>query len=104
MLHGGFPEVLARPKSRGLWFASYLQTYLEREVRAITNVRDLVTFRRFLGLLASRPGQIMVVPPYFENLGKRPPKIYWGDSGLACYLLGIMSEAELQRSPFLGQL
>ena len=137
MLHGGFPEVLARPKSRGLWFASYLQTYLERDVRAITNVRDLVTFRRFLALLASRHGQIlnktdlaaplgvsvptisewlhilevtgqvMVVPPYFENLGKRlikSPKIYWGDSGLACYLLGITSEAELQRSPFLGQL
>jgi predicted AAA+ superfamily ATPase len=137
VLHGGFPEVLARPKSRGLWFASYLQTYLERDVRAITNVRDLVTFRRFLALLASRhgqilnktdlaaplgvsvptisewlhilevTGQIMVVPPYFENLGKRlikSPKIYWGDSGLACYLLGITSEAELQRSPFLGQL
>src|SRR6266853_6737836 len=137
MLHGGFPEVLARPQSRALWFASYLQTYLERDVRAITNVRDLVTFRRFLALLASRhgqilnktdlaaplgvsvptisewlhileiTGQIMVVPPYFENLGKRlikSPKIYWGDSGLACYLLGIASEAELQRSPFLGQL
>jgi predicted AAA+ superfamily ATPase len=137
LLHGGFPEVLARPKSRGLWFASYLQTYLERDVRAITNVRDLVTFRRFLALLASRhgqilnktdlaaplgvsvptitewlhilevTGQIMVVPPYFENLGKRlikSPKIYWGDSGLACYLLGITSAAELQRSPFLGQL
>ncbi len=137
MLHGGFPEVLARPKSRGLWFASYLQTYLERDVRAITNVRDLVTFRRFLALLASRhgqilnktdlaaplgvsvptisewlhilevTGQIMVIPPYFENLGKRlikSPKVYWGDSGLACYLLGITSEAELQRSPFLGQL
>ena len=44
---------------------------------------------------------------YFENLGKRlvkTPKVYWGDSGLACYLLGITSEAELQRSPFLGQL
>lgn len=137
MLHGGFPEVLARPKSRGLWFSSYLQTYLERDVRAITNVRDLVTFRRFLALLASRhsqilnrtdlaaplgvsvptisewlhilevTGQIMVVPPYFENFGKRlikSPKIYWGDSGLACYLLGIASEAELQRSPFLGPL
>src|SRR5271169_4133600 len=137
LLHGGFPEVLARPNSRELWFASYLQTYLERDVRAITNVRDLVTFRRFLALLASRHGQIlnktdlaaplgvsvptisewlhilevtgqvMVVPPYFENLGKRlikSPKIYWGDSGLACYLLGITSEAELQRSPFLGQL
>src|SRR6201988_2375760 len=137
MLHGGFPEVLARPKSRALWFASYLQTYLERDVRAITNVRDLVTFRRFLAILASRHGQILnktdlaaplgvsvptisewlhvleitsqiiVVPPYFENLGKRlikTPKVYWGDSGFACYLLGITSQAELQRSPFLGQL
>jgi uncharacterized protein len=137
MLHGGFPEVLARPKSRALWFASYLQTYLERDVRAITNIRDLVTFRRFLALLASRHGQILnktdlaaplgvsvptigewlhvleitgqiiIVPPYFENLGKRlikSPKVYWGDPGLACYLLGITSEAELQRSPFLGQL
>jgi len=137
MLHGGFPEVLARPKSRALWFASYLQTYLERDVRAITNIRDLVTFRRFLALLASRHGQILnktdlaaplgvsvptigewlrvleitsqviLVPPYFENLGKRlikSPKLYWGDPGFACYLLGIASEAELQRSPFLGQL
>src|SRR5580658_7598406 len=52
LLHGGFPEVLARPKARGLWFASYLQTYLERDVRAITNIRDLVTFRRFLAVLA----------------------------------------------------
>ncbi len=137
LLHGGFPEVLARPNSRGLWFASYLQTYLERDVRAIANIRDLVTFRRFLALLASRhgqilnktdlaaplgvsvptitewlhilevTGQILVVPPYFENFGKRlikSPKIYWGDSGLACYLLGITSEAELYRSPFHGQL
>src|SRR5712692_7664601 len=30
MLHGGFPEVLAHLKSRSLWFASYLQTYLDR--------------------------------------------------------------------------
>src|SRR5216684_4427510 len=137
VLHGGFPEALARPKSRALWFASYLQTYLERDVRAITNIRDLVTFRRFLALLASRHGQILnktdlaaplgvsvptigewlqvleitsqviLVPPYFENLGKRlikSPKLYWGDPGFACYLLGIASDAELQRSPFLGQL
>src|SRR5713101_2475058 len=47
LLHGGFPEVLARPRARSLWFASYMQTYLERDVRAITNVRDLATFRRF---------------------------------------------------------
>src|SRR5437016_1033123 len=52
-------------------------------------------------------GEIIVVPPYFENLGKRlikSPKVYSGDSGLACYLLGIRSWAELERSPFLGPL
>jgi predicted AAA+ superfamily ATPase len=137
LLYGGFPEVLARPKARALWFASYLQTYLERDVRAITNVRDLVTFRRFISLLATRhgqvlnktdiaaplgvsvptigdwlhilemTGQIILVPPYFENFGKRiikSSKLYWGDSGLACYLLGIKSQSELERSPFLGPL
>ncbi len=137
ILYGGFPEVLARPRNRDLWFSSYLQTYLERDVRTVTNVRDLATFRRFLALLASRhgqtlnrtdlaaplgisvptvsewlhvleiSGQIILVPPYFENFGKRlikSPKLYIGDSGLACYLLGVRSSAELERSPFFGAL
>jgi predicted AAA+ superfamily ATPase len=137
LILGGYPEVLAHPKGRPLWFASYIQTYLERDVRAITNIRNLATFRRFLALVASRHGQILnktdlaaplgvsvptvgewlhvleitgqviLVPPYFENFGKRlikSPKVYIGDSGLACYLLGIASQAELERSPFLGPL
>lgn len=137
LLLGGYPEVLARPGGRALWFSSYIQTYLERDVRAITNIRDLATFRRFLALLASRHGQIlnktdlaaplgvsvptigdwlhileitgqvMLVPPYFENFGKRlikSPKVYLADSGLACHLLGINTQAELDRSPFLGAL
>ena len=136
-LLGGFPEVVLRPGGRELWFASYLQTYIERDVRMITNVRDLPTFRRFLSLLASRhgqmlnradlaaplgvsvptisewvrileiTGQVIVVPPYFENFGKRlvkSPKVYWGDAGLACHLLGIQSQAELERSPFWGAI
>jgi len=134
---GGFPEVLARPKGREMWFGSYIQTYLERDVRDIINIRDLGTFRRFLALLAGRQGQILnktdlaaplgvsiptvgdwlhvleitgqviLVPPYFEKFGKRlikSPKVYLGDAGLACYLLGIRSLAELERSPFLGPL
>jgi predicted AAA+ superfamily ATPase len=135
LLAGGFPEALAHPKDRRLWFTSYIQTYLERDVRAVTNVRDLPTFRRFLALVASRhgqmlnrsdlaaplgvsvpaigewlrvleiTGQIILAPPYFENFGKRlikSPKVYIGDSGLACHLLGIETVAELERSPFLG--
>jgi len=98
---GGFPEVIARPGARDLWFSSYLQTYLERDVRAVTQVKDLATFRRFMGLVASRHGQILnktdlagplgvsvptiaqwmgvlettgllaLIPPFFENFGKR---------------------------------
>lgn len=137
LLRGGYPEVLARPGHARQWFSSYLQTYMERDVRAITAVRDLSTFRRFLALVASRHGQmlnktdiasplgvsvptithwlgvleatqqILIVPPYFENLGKRlvkSPKIYLADSGLACHLLGIDKAAELVKSPYAGFL
>jgi len=38
---GGYPEVIARPSAARLWFSSYVQTYLERDVRAVTAVRDL---------------------------------------------------------------
>lgn len=132
---GGFPEALARPRGASLWFQSYLQTYLERDVRGLTAVRDLATFRRFLALVASRSGQILnktdiaaplgvsvptvaqwlgilevtaqviIVPPYFENFGKRlvkSPKVYWSDPGLLCHLLGIESAPALARSPFAG--
>jgi predicted AAA+ superfamily ATPase len=52
-------------------------------------------------------GQIVVVQPYFENFGKRltkSPKVYYVDSGLVCHLLGIRSQSELDRSPFLGAI
>src|SRR4029077_12471970 len=137
LLRGGFPEVLARPAAGTVWFRSYVQTYLERDVRAVSAIRDLATFRRFLALLASRcgqilnrtdlaaplgvsvptisqwlsimevTGQILLVPPFFENFGKRlikSPRVYFVDSGLVCYLLGIESEAMLHRSPFLGPI
>lgn len=137
LLRGGFPEVAARPAAARLWFGSYVQTYLERDVRAVSAIRDLATFRRFLGLVTTRcgqllnktdlaaplgvsvptvtewlsileiTGQIALVPPYFESFGKRlvkSPKLYLLDSGLAAFLLGIESEADLARSPFLGAL
>ena len=137
LLHGGYPEVVARPAGARLWFSSYIQTYLERDVRAVTAVKDLATFRRFMALLASRHGQvlnrtdlaapigvsvptitqwlgvlettaqILIIPPFYQNLGKRlikSPKVYLADSGLACHLLGIDTAAELVKSPFLGVL
>jgi uncharacterized protein len=61
---------------------------------------------RWIGILEATC-QILVIPPYFENLGKRlvkSPKVYIADSGLACHLLGIRTVDELTRSPFLGTL
>ena len=55
LLHGGYPEPVARPTDARLWFSSYLQTYLERDVRAVTAVKDLATFRRFLAFLREPP-------------------------------------------------
>jgi predicted AAA+ superfamily ATPase len=137
LLRGGFPEVLARPSAARLWFQSYIQTYLERDVRAVTAIRDLSTFRRFLTLAASRSGQmlnrtdlaaplgvsvptaaewmsilevtgqVLMIPPFFENFGKRlvkSPKVYFVDCGLLCHLLGIETERALRRSPFLGPI
>ena len=40
-------------------YPSYIQTYLERDVRAITNVTDLSLFKKFLGLCAARAGQLL---------------------------------------------
>ncbi len=137
VLRGGYPGVVTRPSAADLWFRSYVQTYLERDIRAITAVRDLSTYRRFLALLASRwgtllnktelagplgvsvptitewlnaleiTGQILLVPPFYENFGKRlvkTPKLYFVDSGLACHLLGIESIAALRRSALYGCL
>jgi predicted AAA+ superfamily ATPase len=137
VLYGGYPDVVAQPTAADLWFRSYIQTYLERDVRAITAIRDLSTFRRFLALLASRhgstlnktdlaaplgvsvptisswlnvleiTGQIILVPPFYENFGKRllkTPKLYFTDSGLVCHMLGIDTKSALEKSPFYGTL
>ena len=64
------------------------------------------TISEWLSILETT-GQIVRVPPFYENFGKRlvkSPKLYFVDSGLACHLLGITSDRELNRSPFLGPL
>ncbi len=71
MLNGGFPEVLARPAARALWFSSYTQTYLERDVRTVLNVRNLSVFRRFLALVAARHGQLLNRTDLARHWGSR---------------------------------
>ena len=138
VLKGGFPEiVLDHTIDTRLWFASYLQTYLERDVRQLRQVGDLMDFQRFLELLAAVNGQVLnlsglsrdlgvavntvkawvsimdacnqviLIKPYYKNKGKRiikRPKIYFLDSGLLCYLLGLTDPKQVFKGPGGGAL
>lgn len=137
MLLGGYPLLHTQPVMASDWFASYVATYIERDVRQVLNVKDVTTFQRFLRLCAGRSGQLLnlsalageagishstarawlsvlessdlvfLLPPYHRNFGKRlvkTPKLYFLDTGLACWLLGIRSSDVLALHPSRGAL
>jgi predicted AAA+ superfamily ATPase len=137
-LRGSYPELTANPKrDHYLWHASYVQTYLERDVRTLRQVGDLSQFQNFLRALAARCGQllnltdlakdlgvalntakawlsvleatyqVMVLRPYFANIGKRlvkTPKVYFTDVGTLCYLSGLKDPAHAAAGPLGGAI
>ncbi len=134
---GGFPELWSEGLDAKEFYEDYIQTYLERDLKQILNVTNLRDYRRFLSLLAIRAGQllnysglsneigvavntikawvnalevsglIVLLPPYYNNLGKRlikSPKIYFSDNGILSSLLNIESLDSLDKSPHLGNI
>lgn len=101
ILRGGMPELATSGVAANVYYKNYLQTYLERDVRQIANIRNAAAFNRFLVLLAGRVGQLLNLntlsgevgvshttlaewlnvleasfivfrlPPYYVNIGKR---------------------------------
>lgn len=60
ILHGGFPQPRLDPDcDLHLWMASYLQTYIERDVRQLAQVGDLMSFEQFVRLCAARTGRLL---------------------------------------------
>lgn len=57
--HGGYPAIFDRKADPGDWFASYVGTYVERDVRQMLNVGDLGAFQTFVRLCAGRSGQLL---------------------------------------------
>jgi len=138
MMRGFFPEIATRKKvDRKLWCSSYITTYLERDIRNLSNIGDLSQFERFLIACAIRTGQILNISevardigisvptakrwlslletahqlyllyPYYRNIGKRivkSPKLYFGDTALCSYLLGLNNAETLLRGPYFGNL
>jgi hypothetical protein len=61
LLRGGFPPALAAPsdEARKLWFAGYVQTYLERDLRQLSAVSSLPDFQRVMALAANRCARLL---------------------------------------------
>lgn len=138
LLKGGYPRIYKDQLNPTKAYRNYFQTYVERDLRQLIHVKDLLQFERFIRILAGRTGQILNMEeigeergisahtvkewisileasfivfrlqPYFENFGKRiikSTKLYFTDTGLAVYLLGIESEIQIsRRDPLRGHL
>ncbi|MBE0433520.1 ATP-binding protein [candidate division WOR-3 bacterium] len=69
-LRGSFPEIIVRKGiDVELWYGSYQQTYLERDIRTIYNIGNLRDFQRFLRLLAARCAQVLNLSSLAADLG-----------------------------------
>ena len=76
ILQGGYPEVvLNRRISRKLWFSSYLQTYVDRDVRSYIKQSNLHDFERFVKLLAARTAQELNCSTLSRDIGVSVPTI-----------------------------
>lgn len=134
---GLYPPLHDRDLAPEQWFANYVMTYVERDVRQIIEVQNLSLFQRFLKMCAARCGQLLnmsslandcgvshktigawlsvleagyivfLLHPHHQNFGKRlvkTPKLYFHDTGLAAYLLGIRDPAHLSIHSARGAL
>lgn len=69
LLQGGYPAVHDRELEPATWYSNYVQTYLERDVRQLVNIRDLTQFQRFLRLCAGRTAQLVNLSALGDDAG-----------------------------------
>ena len=69
-IRGGYPELVVElDRDLNLWHASYVQTYLERDVRTLRQVGDLTQFQSFIRVLAARSAQLLNLADIARDLG-----------------------------------
>jgi len=59
ILRGGYPEIWTENLNANTWMSSYIQNYVQRDVRMIRNINNLAVFNRFVHLCANYSGQIL---------------------------------------------
>lgn len=137
LFSGSYPRIYDENQDPSQWLSSYVNTYIERDVRSLINAGNLIAFQNFLRLCAGRSGTLlnyssiandcgMTQPtlknwlsileasfivfrlaPFHANLRKRLvkiPKLYFYDTGLMCWLLGIREPGQILLHPQRGQI
>jgi predicted AAA+ superfamily ATPase len=128
---GFFPELYETKSDLHDWadfYSSYFQTYIEKDIRDVLQIKDESSFIKFVKATASLTGEILnvatiaeicgkdvktvkswlsvmessgliyLLEPYYNNLNKRlikAPKLYFLDTGFACWLLGWNTSEQL---------
>jgi uncharacterized protein len=134
---GFYPAIFDRDIDPVIFYANYVETYVEKDVTELLNIQDMKAFRTFLSLCAGRAGQLLnlntlanecgisnvtakrwlsilessyiifLLQPYHQNFNKRvikSPKLYFYDTGLLNYLLGIRTAEELETNRLKGNI
>ncbi len=136
-IKGFYPAIFDRDIDPKIFYSNYVQTYIEKDVTELLNIKDLKLFRNFLSLCAGRAGQLLnlsslanecdishptakawlsllessylvfLLQPYHQNFNKRivkSPKLYFYDTGLLNYLLGIRTSSSLEIDRLKGNI
>ena len=69
ILFGGYPEVNTKKISAADWYANYINTYVERDVRQLKNISNLSQFMKLLKLCAGRTGQVLNLTSLSNDCG-----------------------------------
>lgn len=69
LVRGAYPAVHTQPVDVRDWHASYVASYLERDVRQVSRIADLLRFQRFMRMLAARCGQLLNLNALANDLG-----------------------------------
>lgn len=134
---GSYPELYVTEREWIDFYSSYVRTYLERDIRDEIEIKDEITFTRFLTAVAARTGQLLnyaniaeevgvtqatiknwisvlqktgivfILEPYYSSHLTRAiktPKIYFRDTGLACYLTRWNNAEALENSAVAGNM
>ncbi len=141
VIHKGFfPELHETPGDLHDWadfYSSYMQTYIEKDIKDVLNIQDESAFIKFIRATASLSGEMLnmttiaeicgkdvktvrswlsvlessgiiyLLEPYYNNFNKRmikTPKLYFLDTGFACWLLGWNTPEQLIKGAMWGHI